>query len=99
MACRLTREDRFVSVDIVLRIERIGERQRRRLGMGWRQLLALIGALELGVGVFTPIMSLPMLGSANFFGNGQNVGGVVLLLLAMGSSVVLIFLEKYWACG
>lgn len=69
--------------------------------MGWRRLFALIGALEVVVGVFTPIVSLPVLGAANFFGNGQHGSGVVLLMLAVGSMVVA-FLAKYralWLTG
>lgn len=64
--------------------------------MEWRRTLALIGAVEVFVGVFTPIVSLPLVGSANLFGNGQNGSGMLLLLLAIGSAV-LVFLEKYWA--
>ena len=69
--------------------------------MGWRRFLALIGSLEVFVGVFAPIVSLPLLGSANFFGNGQNGTGVVLLMVA-GGSVILTFLETYralWLTG
>ncbi len=69
--------------------------------MEWRRTLALIGALEVFVGVFAPIVSLPLLGSANFFGNGQNGSGVILLMLAVGSAV-LVFFEKYralWLTG
>ncbi len=64
--------------------------------MEWRRTLALIGAVEVFVGVFAPIVSLPLLGSANFFGNGQNRSGVILLMLAVGSAV-LDFFEKYQA--
>ena len=69
--------------------------------MGWQRLLSLIGALVVCVGVFAPIVSLPLLGSANFFGNGQNGSGVILLMLAV-SSGVLVFLETYralWLTG
>ena len=69
--------------------------------MEWRRILALIGAVEVFVGVFTPIVSVPLLGSANLFGNAQNGTGVILLMLAVGS-VVLIFLGKYralWLTG
>ena len=54
--------------------------------MGWRRLRAPFAALEVFVGVFTPIVSLPLLGSAHFFGNGQNGSVVVLLMLAVGSA-------------
>ncbi len=69
--------------------------------MEWGRTLALIGAVEVFVGVFTPIVSVPLFGSANFFGNGQNGSGVILLLLAVGSAV-LVLLERYralWLMG
>ena len=69
--------------------------------MEWRRMLALIGAVEVFVGVFTPIVSVPLFGSANFFGNGQNGSGAILLMLAVGSAI-LVFLEKYralWLTG
>jgi hypothetical protein len=69
--------------------------------MEWRRALALIGAVEVFVGLFAPILSVPVFGSANFFGNGQHGSGPILLMLAVGS-VGLVFLEAYralWLTG
>jgi hypothetical protein len=71
------------------------------IDMGWRRTLALIGAVEVFVGAFAPIVSVPLLGSANFFGDGQYGSGAILLMLAV-ASVVLVVLEAYralWLTG
>lgn len=50
--------------------------------------MALIGAILMTVGVFMPIVRLPMSGSVNYFNNGTG-DGIVVLLLA-GVSFVLL---------
>jgi hypothetical protein len=43
-----------------------------------RQTLGFIGAAVLFVGVFMPILSLPLVGSINYFQNGNGDGAIVL---------------------
>ena len=68
--------------------------------MKTRQLLGLIGSIVLFVGVFAPIVSLPIVGTLNFFRNGQGDGVIILILAAI--SVVLVLTQKYkglWITG
>jgi hypothetical protein len=62
-------------------------RQKRKL------TLALAGAALLIVGVFLPIVSLPMVGSVNYFNNGQGNGVIVIALAAV--AVGLAVTGKY----
>lgn len=41
-----------------------------------------LGAALLVVGLFTPIVTMPMIGSINLFGNGGNITGLILMALA-----------------
>ncbi|MGB8989707.1 MAG: hypothetical protein WCC37_24130, partial [Candidatus Sulfotelmatobacter sp.] len=41
-----------------------------------KQILAILGALLLFVGVFLPIVSMPIVGSLNYFHNGQGDGTI-----------------------
>lgn len=50
--------------------------------------LGLIGAALLAGGLFTPIMSVPIVGSVNLFNNGTNLIGIDLLLLAVIAAVL-----------
>jgi hypothetical protein len=64
------------------------------------QVMGLVGAFLLMVGVFTPIISLPIVGDMNYFQNGQGDGVYVLILAAV--SLVPIFLNRYqwlWITG
>ncbi|OGM59103.1 hypothetical protein A3A75_05595 [Candidatus Woesebacteria bacterium RIFCSPLOWO2_01_FULL_39_10] len=68
--------------------------------MNKKQLLGLIGSLVLIIGVFTPIVSLPFVGSMNYFNNGNGDGTIVLILAI--ASLVVVFLKKYkflWITG
>jgi hypothetical protein len=58
-------------------------RQKRRLS------LALAGAALLVVGVFLPIVSLPIVGSVNYFNNGQGNGVIVIALAAVAVGLAL----------
>ena len=58
-----------------------------------RQLLALVGSIFLIIGVFVPIVRLPVVGSMNYIANGTG-DGVIVLILAM-VSLVCIFQKKY----
>jgi hypothetical protein len=57
--------------------------QRRKL------TLALAGTALLVVGVFLPIMSIPMAGSINYFNNGQGNGVIVIALAAATAGLAL----------
>lgn len=57
------------------------------------QIIGLIGSAILFVGVFTPIVSIPILGSMNYFQNGRG-DGVFILALAL-ISVLVILARKY----
>lgn len=63
------------------------------LTLSKKQLVGLIGSLVLFLGVFMPIVSVPMVGNMNYFQNGEG-DGIVILVLAI-ISVVFIFLKKY----
>ena len=65
-----------------------------------RQRLGLIGSIILFVGVFTPIVSVPIVGTLNYFRNGQGDGVIVLILAAI--SLVLVLTQRYrglWITG
>ncbi len=61
--------------------------------MPLRQILGLIGSLILFIGVFTPIISLPIVGSMNYFQNGTGDGVIILVLAAF--SVFLTLTKRY----
>jgi RNase P subunit RPR2 len=65
-----------------------------------KQMLGLIGSLILFVGVFTPIISLPIVGNMNYFQNGKG-DGVIILALAI-VSLILTLTKRYrglWITG
>ena len=65
-----------------------------------KQLLGILGSALLFVGVFTPIVSMPIVGSMNYFRNGEGEGVVVLLLA--GLSLLLALTKNYrflWGTG
>jgi len=68
--------------------------------MKTKQLLGLIGSIVLFIGVFTPIVSVPIMGNMNYFQNGEGDGTVVLVLAVI--SLVLVLANKYkglWFTG
>ena len=68
--------------------------------MGTKQILGLIGSIILFVGVFTPIVSIPIMGNMNYFQNGKGDGTIVLLLAVV--SLILVLAKKYrglWFTG
>mgnify|MGYP001406648426 CR=1 FL=1 len=68
--------------------------------MNTKQILGLFGSIALLVGVFTPIVSVPIMGTMNYFQNGKGDGAVVLILAAI--SLVLVLMKKYkglWLTG
>jgi len=67
---------------------------------GTKQLLGLIGSAILFVGVFTPIISIPIMGNMNYFQNGKGDGTFVLVLAVI--SLILVLLKKFkglWFTG
>ena len=61
--------------------------------MPLRRVLGLIGSLVLAIGVFVPILSVPIVGSINYFKNGQGDGTIVLLLTLV--SLLLIVQRRF----
>lgn len=65
-----------------------------------KQMLAIVGAFLLFVGVFLPIVSMPIVGSLNYFHNGQGDGTIVLVLAVI--SIILAVTQKFrglWVTG
>lgn len=60
-----------------------------------KNLLGLCGSLVLFVGVFTPIVSVPVVGNVNYFQNGHG-DGVIILVLAI-ISLLLTLSKKFGA--
>jgi hypothetical protein len=72
--------------------------QERGVGIGIvgiKQKFGLAGSIVLFIGVFTPMVSLPIVGSMNFFNNGQG-DGVFVLLLAVISFVLTVRKQYRW---
>lgn len=68
--------------------------------MSTKQKLGLIGSIILFVGVFMPIISLPMIGNVNYFNNGKGDGTIILILAVI--SFVLVLSKNYkwlWFTG
>ena len=67
---------------------------------GTKQLLGLIGCAVLFIGVFAPIVSMPIMGNMNYFQNGKGDGVIVLVLVVF--SLILVLLKKFkglWFTG
>ncbi len=65
-----------------------------------KQILAILGSLLLFVGVFLPIVSMPIVGSLNYFQNGRGDGAIVLILAVV--SVALALTRRFqglWITG
>lgn len=68
--------------------------------MNTKQILGLIGSIILFVGVFAPILSVPIMGNMNYFQNGKG-DGIIVLVLAV-ASLVLVLTKNYkglWFTG
>jgi len=68
--------------------------------MKTKQLLGLIGSIVLFIGVFSPIISVPIMGSMNYFHNGKGDGTIVLVFASF--SLLLVLIKKYrllWFTG
>jgi hypothetical protein len=68
--------------------------------MDSRQMFAIIGCFALFLGVFAPLISVPIMGSVNYFQNGKGDGTIVLGLAIV--SLVAALARKYkwlWFTG
>lgn len=71
-----------------------------RAAIDRRQLFGIIGSILLFFGVFAPIISVPIVGSVNYFQNGKGDGVIVLILALI--SIGLVIIKKYrglWFTG
>ena len=59
-----------------------------------RQLVGFLGSALLFLGVFLPIVKLPIVGELNYFANGRGDGVVVLVLAVISFGLVLF--RWYW---
>lgn len=68
--------------------------------MKTKQLFGVLGSIVLFVGVFTPLISLPIVGSINYFGNGKG-DGIFILVLAAASLILALtrLYEGLWLTG
>lgn len=74
--------------------------KRERRSLSTAQILALAGCAVLIVGVFVPLLSLPIIGSITYVSNGRGDGIIVLVLVAI--SGILAMARKYqglWFTG
>lgn len=65
-----------------------------------KQLLGLVGSVMLFIGVFTPIVHVPVLGYLTYFHNGKG-DGVIIIALAI-ASLIITLLKKHkllWLTG
>lgn len=68
--------------------------------MNKRQILGFAGAGLLAIGVFAPLISIPIAGSINYFNNGSGDGVIVLVLAII--SAFLVAIRRYrvlWVTG
>jgi hypothetical protein len=65
-----------------------------------KRMLGVLGSIVLFIGVFTPIVSVPIVGNVNYFQNGKG-DGVIILVLAL-ISLILTLTNKFralWLTG
>ena len=68
--------------------------------MSTKQYLGLTASILLFIGVFAPIMSVPIIGNMNYFQNGKGDGTSILILAIV--SLMLVLANKYkglWLTG
>ena len=68
--------------------------------MGMKQILGLIGSIVLFIGVFMPIVSIPIMGNMNYFQNGKGDGTIILVLAII--SFIFVLIKKFkglWFTG
>ena len=62
-------------------------------GLHRKQLFGIMGSILLFFGVFTPIISAPIVGSINYFQNAKDDGVIVVVLAVI--SIGLVLAKKY----
>ena len=62
--------------------------------MNKKQIIGLIGSAILFMGVFAPVVSLPLIGNQNYFETGE-ARALIVLILAVISLIVVIITQKY----
>ncbi len=67
--------------------------------MHTRQFLGIGAALALIIGVFAPLVSMPIVGSISFFNNGQGDGAIVLGIGVLSLIFALIRRYRLMALG
>jgi hypothetical protein len=60
-----------------------------------KSVLGLLGSIILLIGVFTPIINAPIIGSLNYFQNGKGIGVVVSALAIISFVLTLLKLYKW----
>ncbi len=69
-------------------------------GIKTKQLIGIIGSIVLFIGVFMPIVSVPIMGSMNYFQNGKGDGIIILILSVI--SLLFVLTKMYnglWLTG
>lgn len=67
--------------------------QSKQSGLSKKQILGFTGAAILVIGVFMPVVSLPIVGSINYYNNG-NGDGLLIIVFAIISAIV-VYIKKY----
>ena len=68
--------------------------------MNTQRILGFSGAAVLALGAFVPIVSLPIVGSINYFNNGQGDGIFIVLLAVAAASLTFFGKHKFvWIPG
>lgn len=68
--------------------------------MDKKQVMGLIGSIILFIGVFAPVVSVPIMGNMNYFQNGKGDGTIIIALAII--SLILTLAKKYkglWFTG
>jgi len=63
--------------------------------MDTKQIIGLVGSALLFVGVFAPILNMPIYGSVNYFQNGKG-DGVAIIVLSILSVFSILDKKYYW---
>ncbi len=61
--------------------------------MSARQVIGLIGCIALFIGVFAPIVKVPVVGDMNFFNNGKGDGVFIVILASL--SFIAVMAKKF----
>lgn len=79
----------------VVREERRIVEVREEGAFSGRQAIGLLGSVLLVIGVFSPIVSIPIMGAISYIHDGRGDG--VLILIAALISFVMVIARQYWA--